>query len=417
MLITPPLALYVHFPWCVQKCPYCDFNSHALRGELPADQYIDALIADLDAQALAAPNRPLVSIFLGGGTPSLFPPASLARLFAAIRGAASPSIRRSELTLRGPIQARSNAGDSPLIAPGRRNPGFTRRAKLARTGKLAVLGRIHSPADTRRAAAELHAAGLDNFNLDLMYGLPDQSVDDAEDDVRSALQLQPAHLSHYQLTLEPGTVFAARPPSLPTDETIETMLERCQARLGDAGFERYEVSAYARRDRACRHNLNYWQFGDYLGIGAGAHGKLTDTERGVIRRTRQQRDPRRYLKSGIAGLTVEEVPVEQRPFEFMLNALRCVGGFERDAFESRTGLDFKSIEPTLQALRARGLLMAVSGAPETANWRATERGFRFLNEVLLDFLPASGRTLESRGLQFAAPSADLLTAVGRIRRE
>ncbi|MCB1623331.1 MAG: radical SAM family heme chaperone HemW [Pseudomonadales bacterium] len=414
MLITPPLALYVHFPWCVQKCPYCDFNSHALRGELPADQYIDALIADLDAQALAAPNRPLVSIFLGGGTPSLFPPASLARLFAAIRGrfALDPQI---ELTLE------ANPG---TIERGRfaayRAVGVTRvslGAQSFNAGKLAVLGRIHSPADTRRAAAELHAAGLDNFNLDLMYGLPDQSVDDAEDDVRSALQLQPAHLSHYQLTLEPGTVFAARPPSLPTDETIETMLERCQARLGDAGFERYEVSAYARRDRACRHNLNYWQFGDYLGIGAGAHGKLTDTERGVIRRTRQQRDPRRYLKSGIAGLTVEEVPVEQRPFEFMLNALRCVGGFERDAFESRTGLDFKSIEPTLQALRARGLLMAVSGAPETANWRATERGFRFLNEVLLDFLPASGRTLESRGLQFAAPSADLLTAVGRIRRE
>ena len=414
MLITPPLALYVHFPWCVQKCPYCDFNSHALRGELPADQYIDALIADLDAQALAAPNRPLVSIFLGGGTPSLFPPASLARLFAAIRGrfALDPQI---ELTLE------ANPG---TIERGRfaayRAVGVTRvslGAQSFNAGKLAVLGRIHSPADTRRAAAELHAAGLDNFNLDLMYGLPDQSVDDAEDDVRSALQLQPAHLSHYQLTLEPGTVFAARPPSLPTDETIETMLERCQARLGDAGFERYEVSAYARRDRACRHNLNYWQFGDYLGIGAGAHGKLTDTERGVIRRTRQQRDPRRYLKSGIAGLTVEEVPVEQRPFEFMLTALRCVGGFERDAFESRTGLDFKSIEPTLQALRARGLLMAVSGAPETANWRATERGFRFLNEVLLDFLPASGRTLESRGLQFAAPSADLLTAVGRIRRE
>ncbi len=391
MLTTPPLALYVHFPWCVQKCPYCDFNSHALHGELPADRYISALLSDLDAQAATVAGRPLVSVFFGGGTPSLFSPDSLANLISAIH---------ERFKVEDPVELTLEANPG-TIERGRfaeyRAAGVSRVSLGAQTfaaSKLAVLGRIHGPDDTRRAATELHAAGLDNFNLDLMYGLPDQTVAEAVADVEAALALEPAHLSHYQLTLEPGTVFAAHPPSLPTEEICDDILAACQSRFAAAGFARYEVSAYARAGRACQHNLNYWQFGDYLGLGAGAHGKLTDPARDVIERTRQPRDPRRYLKADPAGMVTETVPRAERPFEFMLNALRCVTGFDAKLFEARTGLACDDIAPTLESLVARGLLMRELGPQIPARWRPSERGFRFLNEVLLDFL-SSDRKISS----------------------
>ncbi|HPF25191.1 MAG TPA: radical SAM family heme chaperone HemW [Steroidobacteraceae bacterium] len=414
LLRQPPLALYVHFPWCVQKCPYCDFNSYTLHGELPTDTYIDALIADLDAQTRAVAGRPLVSAFFGGGTPSLFSPAAIARLIEAIgaRFALAPDL---ELTLE------ANPG---TIERGRfaeyRAAGVSRVSLGAQSfaaAKLTALGRIHGPDDTRRAAEELHAAGLDNFNLDLMYGLPEQSVAEALADIDAALALQPQHISHYQLTLEPGTVFAAAPPVVPSEESIDAMLAACQPRLAAARFERYEVSAYATPGRECAHNLNYWQFGDYLGVGAGAHGKLTDTEHGVIRRTQQPRDPRRYLRAGPAGLVSNEVAVVQLPFEFMLNALRCVDGFEAALFTARTGLPFAAIEPTLEKLRSRGLLARDPSTSRGANWRATEHGFRFLNEVLLDFLPSGDSMAASANVPDRPAAARLSTAVGALRRE
>ena len=414
LLRPPPLALYVHFPWCVQKCPYCDFNSYTLHGELPADRYIDALIADLDAQIREVAGRPLVSVFFGGGTPSLFSPASIARLIEAIRArfALAPDL---ELTLE------ANPG---TIERGRfaeyRAAGVSRVSLGAQSfaaAKLTALGRIHAPDDTRRAAEELHAAGLDNFNLDLMYGLPEQSVAEALADVDAAIALQPRHISHYQLTLEPGTVFAASPPVLPGEEIIEAMLAACQPRLATAQFARYEVSAYATPGRECTHNLNYWQFGDYLGVGAGAHGKVTDTEHGVIRRTQQPRDPRRYLRAGPDGRVSNEVAAVQLPFEFMLNALRCVAGFSTVLFTARTGLAPAAIEPALDKLCRRGLLVCDPSPVRDAHWRATEHGFRFLNEVLLDFLPDGNSSATIVGVPDRPAAAGLSTAVGALRRE
>ena len=259
---TPPLALYAHFPWCVQKCPYCDFNSHTLRETLPEDRYLDALIRDLDAQAGAVAGRPLVSVFLGGGTPSLFSPAAIGRLLDHARGRLG-FVEGAEVTLE------ANPG---TIERGRfseyRAAGVTRVSLGAQSfdeRQLKLLGRIHSADETRRAAEELHAAGLANFNLDLMYALPGQSAADAEADLNAALELAPAHVSQYHLTIEPGTVFAAAPPVQPADEVVEDMLQRSLQRLRAAGFEQYEVSGYARAGARCAHNLNYWTFGDYLG--------------------------------------------------------------------------------------------------------------------------------------------------------
>ncbi len=270
--MSPPLALYVHFPWCVRKCPYCDFNSHTLHGELPQERYVQALERDIESQAEALVGRPLVSIFLGGGTPSLFGPEAIARVLAAAV---------KHLAVIGKIEVTMEANPG-AIERGRfaeyADAGITRVSLGAQSfdaRALQALGRIHSPAETARAAEELHAAGLANFNLDLMYALPGQTIADAVSDVDRALGLQPAHLSHYQLTIEAGTVFAASPPSLPADDAAALMLLQCRDQLASAGFSQYEVSAYSRSGHACLHNLNYWTFGDYVGIGAGAHGKLT----------------------------------------------------------------------------------------------------------------------------------------------
>jgi oxygen-independent coproporphyrinogen-3 oxidase len=375
---TPPLALYVHFPWCVRKCPYCDFNSYTLRGGLEEQRYVEALERDLEAQAAQVRGREVVSIFLGGGTPSLFSPSGIGRLLECAR-------RHLALASDVEVTMEANPGAVERSRFGEyRAAGVTRVSLGAQSfdpGRLEALGRIHSPDETRRAAEELHASGLDNFNLDLMYALPGQGVDAAVRDVEEALALKPAHLSHYQLTIEHGTVFEAQPPpDLPDDDTAAEMLAECARRLSAAGFGHYEVSAYAQQGRQCRHNLNYWTFGDYLGVGAGAHGKLT-LSAGTILRTQQQRDPRRYLAMSPAAVASSEVDPEELPFEFMLNALRLVEGFETALFSQRTGLDWAAIGAVVEAQVARGLLEL-----KGMRLKPTPQGLRFLNELLLSFV-------------------------------
>jgi oxygen-independent coproporphyrinogen-3 oxidase len=388
MATAAPLALYVHFPWCVAKCPYCDFNSFALRGELPVDSYLEALRRDLDAQlewfAQISPGtaslaqRPVTSVFLGGGTPSLFSPDAIGRWLETAR-ARLTFAADCEITLE------ANPG---TIERGRfsayRAAGINRVSLGAQSfsaAQLATLGRIHSAAETRAAAAELHAAGLGNFNLDLMYALPGQTLAMARADVAAALELAPAHLSHYQLTLEPGTTFAGRPPDdLPDDDTTERMLTECLALLAAHGFTRYEVSAYARPGARCRHNLTYWNFGDYLGVGAGAHGKVTLPALPRILRTTRPREPRRY-SADPTTLQVTEVAAAQRPFEFLLNALRLVDGFAVADFEAATGLGWADLAPTAELVE-RGLLELAG-----ERVRATPQGLHFLNELLVEYLP------------------------------
>jgi oxygen-independent coproporphyrinogen-3 oxidase len=378
-LTTPPLSLYVHLPWCVRKCPYCDFNSYTLRETLPEAQYVGALERDIESQAVHVRGRPVISIFFGGGTPSLFAPEAIGRVLEAAR-------RNLEVAPDAEVTLEANPG---TIERGRftgyREAGINRVSLGAQSfdaRQLESLGRIHSPQETVRAAEELHAAGLPNFNLDLMYALPGQNVAGAVSDVEAALALAPAHLSHYQLTLEPGTQFAARPPALPADDAAADMLSACHERLSCAGFAQYEVSGYATAGRQCRHNLNYWTFGDYIGAGAGAHGKLTFASAGNIRRTTQQREPRRYLAGSPLALVQHDVAANDLPFEFMMNALRLTEGFDTATFAARTGLPWQTVDRSCGALEARGLL-AVKGT----TCKATALGLQFLNELLLEFLP------------------------------
>ncbi len=380
-LTVPPLALYVHLPWCVRKCPYCDFNSHVHKGALPEAEYVAALLADLEADLPLAAGRRIETVFLGGGTPSLFRPERIAELLAGV-GA------RLELAAGAECTLESNPG---TVEHGRfagyRDAGVNRVSLGAQSfdaGQLAALGRIHGPEDTARAVGELATAGLANFNLDLMHGLPGQGAAGAAADIRRALAFAPPHLSHYQLTLEPGTVFHERPPVLPDEEQLQAIETATHALLRSAGYAQYEISAWARPGAECRHNLNYWRFGDYLGIGAGAHGKLTDARAGTIVRTVKTKQPREYLeraRTGAAQRLLAEVPAAERPFEFMLNALRLPSGFEAALYEARTGLAIADLAPTLAAAEARGLL-----AEQPGGWRPTEFGRRFLNDLQAMFL-------------------------------
>ena len=391
--MTLPLGVYLHFPWCVSKCPYCDFNSHALRGQLPEQAYVDALCADLRAQVeRQAPflaGRSVTSIFLGGGTPSLFSPAAIGRVLQALREEL-PVASSAEITLEanpGTIE-RGRFAEYAAVGVNRVSVG----AQTFDAERLRALGRVHSPAETASALAELHAAGMDNFNIDLMYGLPGQGVAEALADVQAALSFSPAQISHYHLTLEPGTPFAARPPpALPDEDTTIEILASCLPLLQGAGFERYEISAYARSGRACAHNLLYWNFGDYLGLGAGAHGKLSGrdaiTGEWRIVRTTQPRDPRRFQRDPRAGLVQTEVAPAQRPFEFMLNALRLLEGFAHPQFEAGTGLPWQTVLPTLEGLAQRGLL-----AIEAERVRPTPLGLQYLNDLLVEFLPSESGT-------------------------
>ena len=380
-----PLTLYVHMPWCVRKCPYCDFNSHQLKSAAPSRDYIDALIRDFEAELADLGGRPIEAIFFGGGTPSLFAPDDFARLLQAFA-------TRSRMAVDAEVTLEANPG---TIERGRfagyRDAGINRVSLGAQTfaaGALERLGRIHSPEDTYRAVDELRAAGLDNFNLDLMYALPEQTLEGALEDVRRACELAPSHISHYQLTLEPGTVFHSRPPPLPDEDVAFRMQNESQALLAQEGFEQYEVSAYARAGARCRHNLNYWRFGDYVGIGAGAHGKITASLPHGVRRTEKARQPRTYLEQlgtppgGGSNGERKAVAAGDLPFEFVLNALRLNEGFSLADFESRTGLDASAVEPGLQAALRRGLIEFAE-----PRWRASGLGRRFLNDLQAGFLP------------------------------
>src|ERR1700678_534847 len=377
-----PLSLYVHMPWCVRKCPYCDFNSHQLKAAQPDSGYIDALIRDLDTESPLLAGRSIDSIFFGGGTPSLFHPEDFQRLLQALR-------QRIDVSEDVEITLEANPG---TIERGRfsgyRDAGINRVSLGAQTfapRALELLGRIHTADDTHLAVQELRAAGLGNFNLDLMYSLPQQTLDEALADVNTACELNPAHISYYQLTLEPGTVFHARPPVLPDEETAWQIQTEGQRLLAVAGYVQYEVSAYAREGAQCRHNLNYWRFGDYLGLGAGAHGKLSIAVPGQILRTAKPKQPRDYQQSARAARTAfgerSFIATADLPFEFMLNALRLNEGFASQDFRYRTGLPLDSVEPALERAQQRGLLEARAGG-----WRPTALGRRFLNDLQAGFL-------------------------------
>ncbi len=373
------LAVYVHLPWCVRKCPYCDFNSHQAPARLPQGAYVEALCQDLASDLPLAGDRVVSSVFFGGGTPSLFEPAAISRFLVRLREACDVRAD-AEVTLeanpgtieRGRFEGYAGAGVNRVSLG----------AQSFSASALSALGRIHGPTDIEAAVDELRSAGIDNFNLDLMYGLPEQAIDAAVADVRHALALRPTHLSHYQLTLEPETPFFRQPPVLPGDDETLEMQIACEALIADAGFGRYEVSAYAQPDRSCRHNLAYWHFADYLGLGAGAHGKLT-TEEGVVR-TERLRRPREYLArgGGSPGTRLRRVEPAELPFEYALNALRLTAGFELGQFESATGLPRSVIAAPLDSLTDRGLL-EVDGEQV----RTTSLGLRFLNDVQQAFLP------------------------------
>ena len=423
----PPLALYVHLPWCLRKCPYCDFNSHELRparsrqapaprrggarfeipgasaqdhrapvappllrstsGPGPADallpeaRYLDALRADLEASLPLVWGRPIVSVFIGGGTPSLFSPAGIERLINDVR-ALLPLQPDCEITL----EANPGTFERERFRA-YRAAGVTRLSLGVQSFDdrcLAALGRVHDAAQARAAALEA-AEAFDTFNLDLMYALPGQTPAMLDADLDAALALRPPHLSLYQLTIEPNTLFASRPPPLPDDDAASAMLDRIVARTTEAGLQRYEVSAFARPGHRCRHNLNYWQFGDYLGIGAGAHGKLSFPHR-IVRQVRW-REPQRYIEQALAGQPVasaHEVKRAELPFEFMLNVLRLADGVERALFTQRTGLPPSAIEAAVRQAQQQGLLC--EGGPHL---RATARGFDFLSDLQALFLPVA----------------------------
>ena len=382
-LIAPPLSLYIHIPWCVKKCPYCDFNSHAQNGALPVEEYVAALLADLDRDLAAfaqARQRPLHSIFFGGGTPSLFAPDAIARILDGV-GARLDLPRGAEVTLETNPGTVEHGRFDGYLGAGVNRISFG--VQSFDDDKLRRLGRIHSAMEVDRAVKSAQDAGYANINLDLMYALPEQSLAGALDDVERALALQPTHVSHYQLTLEPNTLFALRPPPLPDEDSAWDMQEACQARLAAAGYAQYEVSAYARDGRRCAHNLNYWAFGDYLGIGAGAHGKLSDD--GRIVRTSKVKLPRSYLERAArreAFGSVADVAPDDLPFEFMMNALRLNDGVEAASFTERTGLAADAIATRLQRARVRAWLL-----DDPARLAPSELGRRYLNDVVASFLP------------------------------
>jgi putative oxygen-independent coproporphyrinogen III oxidase len=381
-VIERSLALYVHMPWCVRKCPYCDFNSHQLKSGQPDASYVDALIRDFDLEAPRVKGRRIDSVFFGGGTPSLFQPEEFARLIRALK-------ERIEFAPDAEITLEANPG---TIERGRfsgyADAGINRVSLGAQSfdeRALKVLGRIHSADDTHRAVAEIKAAKLTNFNLDLMYALPGQSLEDALNDVSIACSLAPTHLSYYQLTLEPGTVFHSRPPVLPDEETAWQIQLAGQEMLADAGYAQYEVSAYAKDGARCRHNLNYWLFGDYVGIGAGAHGKVSVELPQKILRTVKPKQPREYQdrmhRAALSTGDSTTIAEAELPFEFMLNALRLNEGFGSEGYRARTGLELQFLEEKLKAAQSRGLL-----EPTPNGWRPTELGRRFLNDLQASFL-------------------------------
>ena len=375
----PPLSLYVHLPWCIKKCPYCDFNSHEMaRAELPEQRYIDALIADLEASLPLIWGRSVHSIFIGGGTPSLFSPAAIDRLLADIRA-------RLRLDADCEITLEANPGTFEKDRfKAFRSAGVTRLSVGVQSfndAHLKALGRVHDSAQAI-AAVEEAAASFETFNLDIMYALPGQTLAGLEKDMRQALALSPPHISIYHLTIEPNTYFAKFPPVIPEEDLAYAMLDRITEMTAQSGMQRYEVSAYAKPGHRCFHNLNYWQFGDYLGIGAGAHSKLSFAHR-IVRQVRW-REPRLYIDNALAGEAVSqeaEVSRADLPFEYMLNALRLRDGFKLQDFAEKTGLPVSALQTGLDEAERKGLIER-----DLTSLRPTERGFDFLNDLQSLFL-------------------------------
>ncbi|WP_318510809.1 radical SAM family heme chaperone HemW [Photobacterium leiognathi] len=382
MLVPPPLSLYVHIPWCVQKCPYCDFNSHALKTELPELDYIDALIDDLEtdlsAYQLVNGVRPLHSIFIGGGTPSLISPSEIGRLLTAIEQRI-PFSDDIEITMEAnPGTVEAGRFDAYRQADVNR---ISIGIQSFQNEKLERLGRIHGADEAIRAAGLAKEAGLNSFNVDLMHGLPDQSVEDAISDLKQAIALDPPHLSWYQLTIEPNTLYYSKPPTLPDDDDLWDIFEQGHQLLTEAGYQQYEISGYSKPGKQCQHNLNYWRFGDYLGIGCGAHGKIS-FEDGRIIRTVKVKHPRGYLQADKPYLTQEtNVADSERPFEFFMNRFRLLEACPKQDYPTRTGLPLSSIEPAIDWAIAQNYLQDTG-----EHWQITEHGKLFLNDLLAAFV-------------------------------
>ncbi|MFC1664956.1 radical SAM family heme chaperone HemW [Pseudomonadota bacterium] len=377
----PPLALYAHFPWCVQKCPYCDFNSHKLETDLPEDQYIDALLVDLKQDLAHINDRHIETIFLGGGTPSLFSPRAIERLLSEIREMVSVR-QQAEITLE------ANPGTiSREQLEGYLEAGVNRLSigvQSFEQEKLSKLRRIHDRSEALNAAIEAKAAGFDNFNLDMMFGLPGQDVSQARDDLLTAISLQPSHLSIYQLTVEPNTYFHRYPPPLPNEDTIWEMHQQLQKQTIQSGYTQYEVSAFALENARCKHNINYWEFGDYLGIGAGAHGKIST--KNAITRFWKTKHPKTYLAKSLSSEVIggcRELQKSEMAIEFMMNALRLPQGFALSLFTQRTGQPFSTIEEPMKEAQNRNWIELTK-----KRCRPSERGFRFLNNLVELFLPS-----------------------------
>lgn len=379
-----PLSLYIHFPWCVQKCPYCDFNSHELKNNLNEKKYINALINDLEQELPLIWGRSISSIFMGGGTPSLFSPESIDQLISALRARLtfSPDI---EITME------ANPGTVEFEKFKEFNSAGINRLSIGiqsfSEDKLKSLGRIHGRKEAIRAAELAHDAGFNSFNLDLMYGLPNQSQQQAIDDIETAIALEPKHISHYQLTIEPNTFFHHQPPVTPDDDTLWEMQLACQERLAQNDYAQYEISAYAKNSFQSQHNLNYWQFGDYLGIGAGAHGKLTNAPEQTISRSWKVKQPQDYLNNAASEKRISGQKILTRDdasFEFMMNVLRLNNGFETELFQRHAGLPISTIEKPLKQAEDKGWI-----SWELKRIKPTDTGRQYLNNLLELFMPDS----------------------------
>ena len=377
----PPLSLYVHYPWCIRKCPYCDFNSHTVRGEIPEQEYLNALVADLEQHAPDIWGRSVETIFFGGGTPSLISASGLDYLLGKIRAIVKLE-PLAEITLE------ANPGTTEQTRfESYRQAGINRLSIGVQTfnaAQLTTLGRIHSGDDAAMACESAVKAGFDNFNLDLMHGLPGQTENDAAEDIRQAIALAPSHLSYYQLTLEPNTLFAANPPELPDEDKLAAIQSTGQQLIADAGYEQYEVSAYAQANRQCQHNLNYWTFGDYLGIGAGAHSKLSFPANNLIVRHSKHKHPQKYLQTAHTRDRLQSshnVSESEARFEFVMNALRLNNGFTPAQFEQCTGETLHTLTKTLIAVEQEGLLRR-----DPHRIAATPLGLKFLDTLLERFM-------------------------------
>ena len=384
MLKAPPLSLYIHIPWCVQKCPYCDFNSHALKHDMPEDDYVEQLIQDLDADIarFKLNNRPLHTIFIGGGTPSLFSAPAIKSMLDQVL---------SRFTHEADIEITLEANPGTVEADkfiGFFNAGVSRLSigvQSFESDKLIKLGRIHDSQQAKKAAELATTCGVTSFNLDLMHGLPNQTLDNALDDLKTAISLNPTHLSWYQLTIEPNTPFHSKPPTLPADETLWDIQDQGVKLLADAGYKQYEISAYSKPEYQCKHNLNYWKFGDYLGIGCGSHGKITDIEQQKIVRTIKVKHPKGYLDKNRDHLDhINIVEQDEIPFEYMMNVLRLCSTFTLDHFEAYTGLSRDLIIPKLEIAQQKGLLE--THHTDNNTWQVTLLGHRYLNDLLEMFL-------------------------------